>query len=295
MSRTIIIHINHTSVRFRPTFNGHKIDNPKSLLKPILIKHDPEPNQYLNLLFFDTLEKLQWHLIRHAFIDTWYQYPSKQLPVLEGKINNSEIEKYWSSFLSEVKCKRWGFEPAVYRKKKELLTSEGCHRCSKEQGFSTFAKCVELFNEPLTKFLARVRGWIADTVQDSKMHIYYKDNLSLNQKLDFSRRHVHMHWRKKDDMLVYAICNKNNQSKEQNVYILKFGIIQNNMIYKPTQIPEEHLITYQVKTVYGLGTEPDKKLAENIIIEDFRKKNRKNVKIICCHPVNWLKMQFSSS
>ena len=104
-----------------------------------------------------------------------------------------------------------------------------------------------------------------------------------------------MHWRTNDDMLAYAICNKNNQSKEQNVYILKFGIIQNNMIYNPTQIPEEHLITYQVKTVYGIGTEPDKKLAENIIIEDFRKKNRKNVKIICCHPVNWLKMQFSSS
>ena len=295
MHKIITSQIDCTPVRFRLTSDGHKIDNPKSLLKPIIIKHDPYPNRYLNLLCFDTLEKLQWHLIRHAFIDTWYQYPSKQPPILEGKINNTEIEKYWSSFLSEVKCKRWGFEPAVYRKKKGLLTPEGCHRCSKEQGFSTFAKCVELFNEPLTKFLARIRGWIADTVQDSKMHIYYKDNLTPNKELSFSRRHVHMKWRKNDDMLAYAICNKNKQSQEKNVYILKFGIIQNNMIHKIRQLPEKYSITYQIKTVHGIGTAPEKELAENIIIEDFRKKNRKNVNVIYCHPVNWLKMQFPSS
>ena len=100
MSKTITSKINGTPVKFKLTEDGYKIVDPKSLLKPIIIKHDPYPNRYLNLLFFDTMEKLQWHLIRHAFIDNWYQYPSKQPSVLEGKMDKDEIKKYWDLFLS---------------------------------------------------------------------------------------------------------------------------------------------------------------------------------------------------
>jgi len=301
MSKIITSIFNGVSVNFRLTNDGYKIIDPKSLLKPIAIKHDPNPKQYLHLQFFDTLEKLQWHLIRHAFIDNWYQYPSKQPPVLEGKIDKAEIKKYWSLFLSEVKCKRWGFKPEEYRNDKKrfnekFLNKQDCHRCSQEHGDSTFQKCVELFNNPLNTFLARVRGWISDTVQDSKMHKYYKSGVILDNTLNFSRRHVHMEWRKNNVMLAYAICNKNMNEHFQgkNVYILKFKIIQNNRMNKIRHISKNHSLIYQIKTVHGIGTEPNKELAENIIYEDCRDKLREGKNVICCHPLNWLKMRFSS-
>jgi len=297
MSKTITSKIGGIPVKFQLTNDGYKIVDLKSLLKPMTIKHDPYAERYLYLLFFDTLEKLQWHLIRHAFIDNWYQYPSKQPPVLEGKMDKDEIKKYWDSFLSEVKCKRWGFKPEEYindkeRFNKKFLKKQDCHRCSQEHGGSTFKKCVELFNDPLNTFLARIRGWISDTVQDSKIHKYYKRGLILDNTLNFSRRHVHMKWRGNDVMLAYAICNKNTNEhfQEKNVYILKFKIIQNNRIHKIRQTPENHSIIYQIKTVHGIGTAAEKKLAENIIYEDFRKKDRNDVDVIHCHPVNWLEM-----
>lgn len=298
MSKTITSKIGGIPVKFQLTNDGYKIVDLKSLLKPMTIKHDPYAERYLYLLFFDTLEKLQWHLIRHAFIDNWYQYPSKQPPVLEGKMNKHEIEEYWTLFLSEVKCSRWGKTPEEYRNMRKLLSSDGCHRCSQDHGYSTFKKCVELFNDPLNKFLGRVRGWISDTVQDSKMHKYYKRGVILNNTLNFSRRHVHMEWRKNNVMLAYAICNKNTneRSKEKNVYILKFKIIQNNPIYDIRQTPKNHLIIYQIKTVHGIGTVPEKELAENIIMVDYRNKKpkSKHKTIIHCHPLNWFKMEFPS-
>jgi len=269
-------------------------------LKPVTAQYDPEPEHSLKIYSYDSLQSIQWHMLRHGVVNYWLDKDDPAF-FLEG-INKDIINNFWLDFQKKVNCKRWGIHdfanPAktedaikswnkLYKKlKKEHKNNNnrfphGCADCV--HNLDKFLQCLNFFSPYRKKYIEKLKIWIEKTIKDKPNEDIYLNNITaINSKHQVERRHVHMRRYKTNDLHAFVIDDHNNVFK---------------MVFQQKSTTSNKY-TYMLKTAYGVSICPSKEAAKRAIFDKLRelKKQEPDTTFInCCHQSNWSGLEYCPS
>jgi hypothetical protein len=272
-----------------------KINND---LESIISHHDPSPHQFSYLNFFKSLESIQWHLVKHGFIDL---YTKPNIPsIISGLINQDLQKKTWADFVETIQCPRWGFDfendPDATKKYFEaernfqhiifndapLRMSHGCFNCIKKNSIELFIACHDFWKKIRTEYLRRIKNWVIKTIQDHQNLAFY--NGEILKEACPRRKHVHLDYltgvNQIGQLKAYVILQSQN-SRLFEIFVMIFQrFFRDHRFNHP-----ENKWHYQLKTAYGIGREKCIEDAHLRIDEHLLQRVKKRV--IKCHPSNW--------
>ena len=242
------------------------------------VKNDPEPYKDIVLTPFDILQRLEslhWHILCHGVADFWL---NSGRPLMIKKVNPKDM---WQQFRDKIQCKRWGCfewddkhenEAKIKKWERQKKRVGGCNGCINEYGADQFLKCCILLEDYRISYLTKIHKWILDTIQDSKMNKFYKQN-SIKKNNDFkpSRMHIHIE-RDTDDLHAYVI----ETDETFDVYKMIFENYKN----------EKN--KFFLKTVYGEVKMPSYEEARKYIIREVKRRFPSvDNPPIKCYESNW--------
>lgn len=220
----------------------------KPVLKPVLVNHDPIPNQSFKVNSFSTLASVQWHMLSHGLADYWI---NNHLPYINIEVETT-MEEMWRRFTKEVGCKRWGKFDLPEKKtwkntlknvqqKLKVYNCHGCYNCIEDPGhdINTFIRCCTFFTKQRNSFLKITREWFVNELQDNGNLNYYKTG-KINNKTLPARKHLHL--TKKKDSVIYAYVIQKNAENHYDVYRIILKKIMTNTYHQPN---------YKIVSIYG--------------------------------------------
>lgn len=253
-----------------------------SELQPVIVKHDPRPNHSLKMYPFNSEESIQWHLLRHGFVDCWIN-PQAPKILSESDLNGTH-DDIWKNFIAKVKCPRWSINLPAEKSKNQARkqweaalnkgTVYGCNQCQKNSE-AQFKTCYDFYETYRLIFLKKIKAWIVETIQDNDCLRFYETGkkTGMNPK----RKHAHLFYRTKDYLWAYII-----QINTSGSYDFFKMIFQLSTIDKKSNT---YIFHYNLKTIYGIETKATKKEVDAIILENI---NKPIYKIdLKCHEINW--------
>lgn len=270
---------------------------------PIWIQHDPNPEENFFVNSYDSLESIQWHLLKHGVANFWL-YPEETY-LLSDKIHNNKMKDFWDSFIKEVKCPRWSFDFSnkkdtkafrfewaqkhnkvieELKKQKKFSkikhTAQGCLGCltGEDSDVDKFIKCCIFWGEYRVEYLNRIRSWILAIIQDNdNLHQYKKDPSKILPETTVSRRHLHT-----EDIPFIKLHATFYKSNHNNIDLYHMIFLKSCYGYKGSD-------QYNLKTVYGLKRckSPQEAIKEINSYPLVRLKLRGEKINYCCHRSNW--------
>jgi len=270
----------------------NKICELRPVLKQVRVWHDPVPWQILTLQAHESLEKTQWHVLRHGFIDGWL---NKKPTVLPWN-NKEDLKQALKDFSNQVGCPRWSLNPKKLEQSKKFWkerldshtksyyskqTISGCADCILEHGVDTFIRCLDFFTDYRASYLRQVRKWAVDTIQDNPCLYFYLNGGALKANGPApKRKHVHIDQRTRNQLFAYI---KEPRNDFIDVFVMIYGL-------RPSKADT---LQYLIKTVYGIGhavseTEAGRWIRSHAHYHYYRSwsQNSSTCKIKC-HPINW--------
>lgn len=258
----------------------------KSYLKKAHAEHDPAPCHYVEIHPFASLQKIQQHLLKHCFADLWID-PEKPR-ILFSQFSRGEIEETWREFVETRICPNWpdlgfdGLKTGESRRRwhRAMENGSGCNACINNplHGVEVFIRCCRFFQRHRTRFLAAIKKWVVDTIQDNDNRLFYQGaEKKPRPGKEVARRHIHMRYGEKNDLVAY-VCEPGED-----------GIIGvHRLIFEMFRRWDAHA-AYRIKTAYGLDFRDDMTGAVKRIHEDreWLEKNRNPDREYSCHVVNW--------
>jgi hypothetical protein len=267
-------------------------------LESIIVSHDPLPHQFLYLNLFNSLESIQWHLLKHGFIDL---YTKPNIPsIISGLINQDLQKKMWTDFVETIQCPRWGFDfendtdaiKKYFEAEKNfqpinfndasLTRAHGCFNCIKNNSIELFIKCYDFWKKIRVAYLRRIKNWVIQTMKDHQNLAFY--NGEILKEACPKRKHVHLDYltcvNQIGQLKAYVIFQSPN-SRLLEIFVMIFQrFFRHHKFNRP-----ENKWHYQLKTAYGIGREKCIEDAHLRIDEHLLQKVKKRV--IKCHPSNW--------
>lgn len=275
--------------RLRPD-DVHHLDE---VLQPVTALHDPSPHERLKLGMFDSLEKMQWHLLRHGFIDRWV-YESQAPPTVLNWRDDAEIQGVWKDFFKIIECPRWGLN--FHNKRQQATDSwkrnlqkyahnkqgdpiSGCHDCIETNGINRFIDCLRFFEAHRAQYLERIKNWITNTIVDQPCREFYETG----EQGNFIPKRKHVHIKARTDEVLRAYVKEPKIGSKIDVFVMIFKLIASGRAS----------LEYKIKTVYGLKRAQDEREADINIWADahsnFNSASRQYQRVgkTECHPSNW--------
>jgi hypothetical protein len=294
MPELITIKIDGKDVTFtsnsllNPFFKLAKNQHP--FFAPIEVRHDPAPNQHFVIRLYDVLQKIMWHVIRHAIYE---RIETTGTPVLlKHQVTDHDASEKWNNLLKKIKCNIWHthLSEKNIQRRNSNMENLNCNNCIDKNGLDTFRNCVNLFKPHVNQYLKTCRAWIETTVADRDyVHCYGNPSCCNQSDLNsLKRRHVHLlpnRGTSPEDIWAFVIEHEHVAGNWNYCHVFKLILqkISGNTGPAPC---------YRLRTIFGM----DKVADENFAIEMIRKHidgkllNRpdyQHAATCYCHPSNW--------